>query len=105
MGWREITSGIMDAAQANFGEAVSYVRVSDPTPVEVRGIFQAAHLATNPDTHADIHTTQPRIDFRQDDLGFEPAEGDEVIVAGVTYRVMESQFDGWARVRLFLVEL
>jgi hypothetical protein len=61
---------------------------------ELRGVFQAAHVALDPETGVQVRSTQPVLLINGADLPLEPKQGDSVVARGATYRVRDPQPDG-----------
>lgn len=71
----------------------------------IRAIFDKQWEHVDPDTEVVVTSNQPMIDIKLKDLPRKPEKGDCVIVEGVTYRVIDSQEDGLAMVKLLLHEV
>jgi hypothetical protein len=61
---------------------------------ELRGVFQASHVALDPETGVQVRSTQPVLLINGADLPLEPKQGDTVVARSITYRVRDSQPDG-----------
>ena len=99
--WQDITENIMGSCRSTFGEEVTYGR-ENVEPFTIEGIFQRAFTDVNVQAEANIALHEARIDVRRADFSFEPAAGDTVTRLGVTYEVVDVQYDGWAMTRLYL---
>lgn len=90
-----------------FGEPVTYQpRVGSAYEIAVTdgsgGIFEAVTQLVDPDTGAVTLSNQPNIYFRLADLKTEPQNGDRITVRGVTYKILEPQYDGQGGVTIRL---
>jgi hypothetical protein len=78
--------------------------------VPVAAIFDRDHemilteVAASEMNAAGHSTTKPVLTLRPSDLGFAPAQGDEVVVEGIRWRVVDVQRDGRDWVDLILKE-
>ena len=115
MSWRDYAVTVGDAAQAVFGEAVTYTPAG-ASPVTIdEAIFTEAHEVGN-FVDADIElvdTTSPTLDVQVADLPAEldPEDRWRVVVdpvgapAGKLYAVDDVQRDGGGMAKLFLHEV
>lgn len=90
-----------------FGDAVTYIpRVGSAYELAVTdgtgGIFEAVTQLVDPDTGAVTLSNQPNIYFRLADLKAEPQNGDRIKVNGITYKILEPQYDGQGGVTIRL---
>lgn len=90
-----------------FGEPVTYIpRTGSAYEIAFAdgagGIFEAVTQLVDPDTGAVVISQQPNIYIRLSDLQAEPQNGDRLTVRGVTYKILEPQFDGQGGVTLRL---
>lgn len=74
------------------GEPVTYRRGASAWPI--KGIFQSAYLAVDPETGGPVSTQQPIVGVDGRDLPITPKGGDQVEARGSTYRVRDAQSDG-----------
>lgn len=82
------------------GEPITYSR--GESTAQITGVFQAAHIAVDPDTGMHVNSTQPVVLIDGWSLPFEPKNGDTVIARSTTYRVRDAQPDGHTGWRLLL---
>lgn len=61
---------------------------------ELRAVFQAAHVALDPETGVQVRSTQPVLLINGEDMPLEPKQGDTVVARSTTYRVRDAQPDG-----------
>jgi hypothetical protein len=71
-------------------------------PYFLDGIFEATTETVDIDTGATVMSNQPRVSFAMSLLQAMPGVNDQVIIRGVTYRVVEPSFDGQGTVALRL---
>ena len=86
----EELAGMLSAG--DFGVA-AMLEAPDGSSVAVEGIFQAAYVAADPDTEADLSSTGPRFVGRALDLSA-AEEGYVLIVDGVRWDVWDNRPDG-----------
>jgi hypothetical protein len=100
----KLADGVMTTAVGTFGEIVRYIPKNE-NEYSIRGIFDKLFEQVDPDTEQIVASNQPVIGFRESDLQRTPEKGDRIIIRGKTYRVIDSQEDGVAGVRLLLHEV
>jgi hypothetical protein len=74
------------------GQPIVYRRRGQQWPVE--GVYQASHVAMDPDTGVQVRSTQPVVLISGADLPMSPQQGDEVQVDGTSFTVRDPQPDG-----------
>ena len=74
------------------GEPVTITR--GQSTAQVRGVFQASHVALDPETGVQVRSTQPVLLINGEDLPMDPKQGDTVVARSATYRVRDAQPDG-----------
>jgi hypothetical protein len=74
------------------GEPITYTRSGQV--MSARGVFQASHVALDPDTGVRVNSTQPVLLVNFEDLQFKPRQGDTVDARGILYQVRDPQPDG-----------
>lgn len=84
-----------------FGQAVTYTPRGG-SPVEVTGIFDAAHQLVTLAGDVEIDTVGPVLGVRLADFAAPPTQGDQVTVAGTAYAVRSVQPDGQGGASLVL---
>lgn len=104
MDWAAAVGNVLDACGAVFGESVEY-SYNGGAAISIRGVFDSAHIAVDPDTGASISTTDPLLGIKAADLPGKPTKSDTVTVHGIAYRVIDSQPDGQGGINLILKKL
>ena len=99
--FRDLADDIVEAAISVFSEPVKYLPKSGGQ-YSLTGIFDNQFQQVDPDTEVVVASNQPMLDLRLEDMSFTPTKGDRVIVRSVAYRVIDSQEDGLAAVKLLL---
>jgi hypothetical protein len=82
----------LSAVTRVMGEPITYRRRGEQW--EARGVFQASHVALDPDTGVQVRSTQPVLLVNEVDLPVRPQQGDQVDVRGNTWLVRDAQPDG-----------
>jgi len=100
----KLADGVMKTAVGVFGETVTYVPKSGAS-FSPNGVFDEMFEQVDPDTERVVASQQPNIGFRKADLPNDPEQGDQIIIRGQTYRVIDSQEDGIAGLRCMLHEV
>lgn len=96
----DLANRALTAVTKVMGETITYRRRGEAH--EVRGVFQASHVGLDPETGMQVRSTQPIVLIDGWSLPFKPAQGDEVEVRGVLYKVRDAQPDGHTGVLLML---
>lgn len=96
----DVANRALTAVTRVMGEPVTYGRRGERHPA--RGVFQASHIAADPQTGMPVSTAQPVLLANLKELPFPPENGDEVELRGVRYRVRDTQPDGHTGVLLML---
>lgn len=105
MAWDDTVGAILDTCNATFGVDTQYSHNGAPA-VSIRGIFDAAHVAVDPETGAPISSSEPVVGYKVAELPGDPIYGvDTVKIKGVDYRVVDDQKDGQGGVNLILKRL
>jgi hypothetical protein len=74
------------------GEPITYRRRGEQWPAS--GVFQASHVALDPETGVQVRSTQPVLLVNAAALALRPQQGDEVEVRGKIWQVRDPQPDG-----------
>ncbi|OSM07662.1 head-tail joining protein [Magnetofaba australis] len=108
--WTDAVASLDAACQQTFGIQVTYIPSMANRPdlygksISLTGIFDDARemvtLMGGPGMEAVV--PRPVLEIRSADLGFTPTEGDEVMVDGITYRILDVQPDGHGSIKLVL---
>jgi hypothetical protein len=88
----DLANRALTAVVRVMGEPITYNRRGQRH--EARGVFQAAHVAADPDTGMPVSTAQPVLLVDRWTLPFRPQGGDEVEVRSTTYKIRDAQPDG-----------
>ena len=102
--FKDLAGDILDHAKDCLGEAVTY-KYKSGGQTKIRGIFDNAHIAVDPNTDQFVSSQQPILGIKLNDLKQPPAKGDTIIIGSKEYRVTDSQEDGVAGSSLFLHEV
>lgn len=81
-------SKAFDACLNAFGREVEY-RPQAGDPFTVKGVFVAAHSMVDVDSEVPISSTSPVLDVQYSDFTTLPKKGDEVLINGQLYRVVD----------------
>ena len=111
--WSDAVSDLQSACQDTFGIPVSYIPSIEKRPclagaaIKITGIFDESRetvnlMAGGGGGGMEAVIPRPVVELRLTDLGIDPLEGDEVVVDGVTYRIMDVQRDGHGSAALLL---
>ncbi len=111
--WSDAIADLQDACRDTFGVPVSYIPSVEKRPglggatIEISGIFDDSRetvnvMAGGGGSGMEAVIPRPVVEIRMSDLGVDPMEGDEVIVDGVTYRIIDVHLDGHGSAVLFL---
>ena len=104
--WDLLLKGLNKTCVDVFGESEGVMYVyREGSQVKIQAIFDKNFMSVDPDTGATIITTTPMISIVESSLNREPLEGDQVIIKGTTYRVMEPQRDSEGMIKLVLHEV
>lgn len=93
MAWSDFTSGVLDQGLSTFGQAVTYT----PTvgaPVDIVGVFDKAHTEVTLGHAAPVSSTHPTLGIKLSVLALRPVRGDAVLIASISYRVIDCEDDG-----------
>lgn len=105
MAWPDLASEVHAAALDEFGQAVVW-RPKGGAPVNVTGIFRAAHEQLQLAPDGTVATVQPTCDLRLSDLPAAPKDGDQLTGPdGVLYRISEPQPSGEGMTRFVLTRV
>ncbi len=74
------------------GEPITYRRRGEQWPAS--GVFQAGHVALDPETGVQVRSTQPVLLVNGAALPVRPQQGDIVEVRDMMYQVRDAQPDG-----------
>ncbi len=102
MTWQNLSDRMLRTALSVFGETVMYTRGTTAVPIS-KAVFDKNYVTVDPNTGAQIMSTNPMIGVRVADLpNGEAREGDLVTVRGVEYRVIDKQPDSEGHIKLIL---
>ncbi len=91
MDWEAATESVLDITTKSLGIAATYTpTVGDP--VAIKGVFGNAHVEVG--SNPPISLVAPVLTIQLSDLESDPANGDEVTVRGIDYRIIDVQKDG-----------
>lgn len=96
----DLANRALRAGVAVMGEPITYIRKDESW--QIKGIFQSAHIAIDPETGSPVSTQQPVVGVNGRDLSVTPKTGDRVAARGNVYRVRDVQPDGHAGFTLLL---
>lgn len=100
----KMADGVANRAVGVFGETVTYIPLKG-AQFSITGIFDNLFEQIDPDTERVVASNQPNLGFREEDLPKPPEKGDRVKLRGKTYRIVDSQEDGVAMIRVMLHEV
>lgn len=111
--WEQTVTDAMHDCINVFGEGVDGMGVgrviiqhaAGGPAYEVDGIFEAESLVVEPESGAEVITNQPMISFALSDLQRDPLQHDLIVIRGISYRVVEPDYDGQGTVTLRLNRL
>ena len=102
--WNLALAGLQEACRDTFGVPVSYIPSVANRPerqgqaVTLTAIFdenrEMVNIMSGGSGGMDAVIPRPVLSLRRVDLGFDPLEGDEVILSNILYRVIDVQPDG-----------
>lgn len=82
------------------GESITYIRADQSW--QVKGMFQSAHIALDPETGGPVSSQMPVVGVNGRDLPVTPKTGDRIAARGHVYRVRDVQPDGHTGFTLML---
>jgi hypothetical protein len=88
----DLAGHALRAVVRTMGEPVVYRRRGEQWPVS--GVFQASHVALDPETGVQVRSTHPVLLVNGAALPVRPQQSDEVEVRGKTWQVRDAQPDG-----------
>ena len=111
--WSDAISDLQEVCRDTFGVPVSYIPSVEKRPglggaaIAISGIFDDSRETVNVMSGGggggmDAVIPRPVVEIRIADLGIDPMEGDEVVVGGATYRIIDFHLDGHGAAVLFL---
>lgn len=83
------------------GETVQFFPKSGGR-IDIQGVFDNEASLVDPDTERLVTSTQPILGIRLRDLDKIPLEGDEVVVRGERFKVVDIREDGLGGASLFI---
>lgn len=86
-------------------EPVIYIPAATGVPLAVVMFFDRTSFEMDANTMVSRFAYRPRVFFRLEDLGREPAENDRIEVLGDSYSVTAEERDGYGGVVLYLQRL
>lgn len=102
MSWADMADNVLQTTIGTFKTAGSYTRAAGGSAIAINGVFDKNEQAVDPQTGAPVDSFQPTFGIRLADLPAEPASGDTIVIATVTYRILASEEDGQGGSRLIL---
>lgn len=103
--WEQTVDRAMRTCVRVFGEGdtalVTYAHAGGPT-YDLDGIFEATTEVVDLDTGAAVMSNQPRVSFALSAMQALPKVGDTCEIRGLSYKVIEPNFDGQGTVTLRL---
>jgi hypothetical protein len=103
-GWADAVTGLQEICRNTFGVPVSYIPSVNNRP-ELQG--QAINITAVFDENREMVTVmsgsgggmeslipRPVVELLLSDLGIDAQEGDEMVISGITYRVVDVHLDG-----------
>ncbi len=111
--WQNAVADLQEVCWDTFGVPVRYIPSVEKRPglggaaIEITGIFDDSRetvnvMAGGGGSGMEAVIPRPVVEIRIADLGVDPMEGDEVIVDGSTYRIIDIHLDGHGAAVLFL---
>ena len=102
MSWPALADAALRASMTAFGRSVEYRAAGGERAENLRAVFDDAHVAVDPETGAEVHSTDPVLGVRlaalpdaiRARIEARTTDGDTVIVGAVRYRVAEVMPDG-----------
>ena len=105
--WEQAVTRAMRTCVRTFGEGdavgVLFTHASGQS-YQLDGIFEATTEEVDLDTGANVMSNRPQVSFALADMQALPNVGDTCVIRGVTYRVVQPNFDGQGTVTLRLHE-
>ncbi|MBF0339474.1 MAG: hypothetical protein HQL95_00745 [Magnetococcales bacterium] len=98
--WDNLLALVHRPCFATFGVPVTYTpalaRMLGGTPIDLVGIFDGKReiVSVGGSGGMEAVTLHSVVEIKIADLGFDPMAGDDVAVAGLTYRILDVQPDG-----------
>lgn len=89
-----MADGVLKTTISTFKTQATYTRVANGATTAVAGVFDNAHQSVDPQTGAQVTSTQPTFGIRLADLLAAPDSGDTVTIGATVYRVIDTQPDG-----------
>jgi hypothetical protein len=102
--FRDRVDRILKSSTKTFGEQVTYYPKVGGV-VQIQAIFDHDYQAIDPNTEQVISANQPALGVNLNDIKFSPAQGDQVKIRNVTYRVVDAREDGQGGATLLLNRL
>ncbi len=96
MSFKAFGKSVVGLCNSVFGESISYTP-SGGSAVTIKAIFDERYIEVD-----GVVCLKPTLRINLDDLVLGPGKGDTVSIATVTYRVTESQLDGFGGTTLIL---
>lgn len=96
----DLANRALKAALYGMGEPITYMRGDESW--QVKGMFQSAHIALDPETGGPVSSQQPIVGVNGRDLPITPKTSDRVAARGSVWRVRDVQPDGHTGFMLML---
>lgn len=103
--FNEMIDSAMNCCIDVFGEKIQYFPRNSQSEYEMEAIFEESYTSVDTGGEVPVETRQPVLCVRNSEfsrLGIKARQDDIVIINGKTYRVVETQPDGWSETRLIL---
>lgn len=105
MSWEDQADLVLRTAINAFKTQASYIRRADPgNPISLQCVYDIPYASIDPNTGAAVTSHIPSAGIRLADLPAPPAAGDQIIIKGKTYDVLDPQADGQGGSKLMLQE-
>jgi len=86
-----------------FAEQIKIIPLANPAgEYFINGIFDNEFQGVDPDTQAEIISTQPNVRVKESDLQAEIQPGDKAVIRNITYEIIKPETDGVGTAVLFL---
>lgn len=95
MSWDTLADLTLKAGINAFKSSAVYTRAADPgNPISIAGVFSAPGTEVDPQTGAAVQSVNPTFGIRLAALPAAPDAGDQIVVKGATYAVLNVDEDG-----------
>lgn len=94
MTWATLADRAITACRDLYGTSVTYTPVSTGVDESIAGILDESWESVDAGGEVPQNALLPVLDLRLADLSVAPAQGDSLVVDGVSYSVIDVQIDG-----------